>query len=364
MLDTHLTQILTLSCAIFVLFQGYKCVKKYDSAPTTTHVSIKKAAYHPEVTICPKNAKKVYNENLEKCNLTYNDYTYKNKWIGNDNCKAPKKVWETMVGGMNNVIFIAMVVANDKSIRQNLNANNFRAFDSVYPGIRCYTLIWPKMKNMMTLFLSVIQDVTVTLHQPDEYFGSESPTIDIYSQSMTKVKTIYETFEVLDFDGEPCATAAQKRDECILNAAQKESEMQVGCTGPYLQNKSNICITQDQAIKAKAHYIMWDIVNWNQTKATKLCPKSCLQYIISVSNKELKSSTASFGILTLDFPKFIRVSQTSYSYGVLELIAEFGGYVGLFLGVSINQAFDLTKAICAKIKSTYRSFSIGQPEIN
>ena len=107
MLDTHLTQILTLSCAVFVLFQGYKCVKKYDSAPTTTHVSIKKATSHPEVTICPKNVKKMYNKNLEKCNLTYDDYFKGRKWIGNDSCKDPKKVWDMMVGGITDLIMFS-----------------------------------------------------------------------------------------------------------------------------------------------------------------------------------------------------------------------------------------------------------------
>ena len=41
----------------------------------------------------------------------------------------------------------------------------------------------------------------------------------------------------------------------------------------------------------------------------------------------------------------IKVTEAYYSYTELELIAEFGGYVGLFLGISvfdINQIFSKT----------------------
>ena len=41
------------------------------------------------------------------------------------------------------------------------------------------------------------------------------------------------------------------------------------------------------------------------------------------------------GILVMTFNKYIRVTNAEYSYTELELLAEFGGYVGLFLGMSV-----------------------------
>ena len=44
----------------------------------------------------------------------------------------------------------------------------------------------------------------------------------------------------------------------------------------------------------------------------------------------------------MSFHQYIKVTEAYYSYTELELIAEFGGYVGLFLGISvfdINQVF-------------------------
>ena len=40
----------------------------------------------------------------------------------------------------------------------------------------------------------------------------------------------------------------------------------------------------------------------------------------------------------LNFDKYIKVTTSTYGYTELELLAELGGYVGLFLGLSV---FDL-----------------------
>ena len=49
----------------------------------------------------------------------------------------------------------------------------------------------------------------------------------------------------------------------------------------------------------------------------------------------------------LKFKKFIKVSKARYSYGGLELLAELGGYVGLFLGISV---FHLSDAFSKIVK--------------
>ena len=127
----------------------------------------------------------------------------------------------------------------------------------------------------------------------------------------------------------------------------QESENEIGCTTPFNPDKSNICLEHNQTIEAVN--IFDDITVWNQTKAKKLCPKPCQQYIISFSNKEWSYNYNSYTILQMQFPKYIRVSSSSYSYTLLELLAEVGGYVGLFLGVSINQISDLLTILATKI---------------
>ena len=41
--------------------------------------------------------------------------------------------------------------------------------------------------------------------------------------------------------------------------------------------------------------------------------------------------------VTINFEELIKVTTGKYLYSELSLIAEIGGYVGLFLGVSVNQ---------------------------
>ena len=128
----------------------------------------------------------------------------------------------------------------------------------------------------------------------------------------------------------------------------QESENEIGCTTPYNPDKSNICLEQNQANQAMN--IFDDITIQNQTKARKLCPRPCQQYIIGFSNKEISwSNSIRSPTLRMEFPKYIRVSSSSYSYTLLELLAEVGGYVGLFLGVSINQISDLLTILATKI---------------
>ena len=121
---------------------------------------------------------------------------------------------------------------------------------------------------------------------------------------------------------------------------------EVGCTTPYRPDKSNICTDPEKGKQANDIYKK---VKDNQTFAASLCPRSCRYQIIGLSRYEIGEGEP-FNILkgdknktlTLTFQKFIKISKSRRSYTFLELIAEVGGYVGLFLGISINQTFDLT----------------------
>ena len=73
------------------------------------------------------------------------------------------------------------------------------------------------------------------------------------------------------------------------------------------------------------------------------CPKSCAKYTMRVRseyiwNFEVAIENPSIKIL---FNELITVSHEDYSYIWLNLVAEVGGYVGLFLGLSMFQMIDL-----------------------
>ena len=56
-------------------------------------------------------------------------------------------------------------------------------------------------------------------------------------------------------------------------------------------------------------------------------------------------------LLKIKMNEHIKVTDEQYLYSGLSLIAEIGGYVGLFLGVSVNQIIDLVDFIITRIQN-------------
>ena len=67
------------------------------------------------------------------------------------------------------------------------------------------------------------------------------------------------------------------------------------------------------------------------------CKNPCTFLISRAITTQDASNTIDFGLLILNFKRNIKVTEAQYLYSELSLIAEVGGYVGLFLGVSVNQ---------------------------
>ena len=73
----------------------------------------------------------------------------------------------------------------------------------------------------------------------------------------------------------------------------------------------------------------------------KMCPRSCVEVYVFEGETETEEignqSHHQAGTLSLQFRQFVKVYKSYWAYEGLEMIAEVGGYVGLFLGVSVNQ---------------------------
>ena len=77
----------------------------------------------------------------------------------------------------------------------------------------------------------------------------------------------------------------------------------------------------------------------DERKYIKECLNPCEHMKLSATYLAARRNRTDF---SMNFYQYIKVAETSYSYTELELVAEIGGYVGLFLGVSvidINQIF-------------------------
>ena len=100
-----------------------------------------------------------------------------------------------------------------------------------------------------------------------------------------------------------------------------------GCTAPFGYEINNICTNQNQSKHALELYRNL----FNKRFAIKECPYPCIFMKVSFRSKTFRNSPG----LTLQFNKFIRTTRATHFYGELEMLAEFGGYMGLFLGISV-----------------------------
>jgi hypothetical protein len=108
-----------------------------------------------------------------------------------------------------------------------------------------------------------------------------------------------------------------------------------GCTTPFGPNKTHICTNETVALQALELY------NDAFLDHKNLCDSPC-SYIMVRATKT-KNTIQRYvdgkrnAFMKITLRENIKVTTGHELYSVLSLIAEIGGYVGLFLGVSINQ---------------------------
>ena len=117
-----------------------------------------------------------------------------------------------------------------------------------------------------------------------------------------------------------------------------------GCTTPFgfmFGQKNileNICTNNKTGIKALE---LFDNLS-SERYFIDECLYPCKFIKIALTTLKGIHNTTQNHTFKMYFNQYIKVTDTQYSYTGLELLAEFGGYVGLFLGISVfhlNQVF-------------------------
>ena len=65
-----------------------------------------------------------------------------------------------------------------------------------------------------------------------------------------------------------------------------------------------------------------------------MCPQSCTHLKSQITSEVIYPGQ---GTSRINLPDQVQVFEAYYTYDGLSMVAEIGGYVGLFLGISINQ---------------------------
>ena len=180
----------------------------------------------------------------------------------------------------------------------------------------------------------------VFIHTPGMFIkGNEQANTYVEKGKRYQIDIRYEIRELIDYGGDPCNTDKNYQlDVCYAKETEKRSLTTVGCITPYGSNKTNICTDVNNgkvALDIYRNFSFSDSMNYEE------CYYPCSYLIVSSKNPAIYSSNSSLGKVTLYFPQLIQETKTQYTYSWLSLIAEIGGYVGLFLGISINQITNL-----------------------
>ena len=124
-----------------------------------------------------------------------------------------------------------------------------------------------------------------------------------------------------------------------------------GCTTPFGLRKDKICDNFGNASQVNDMRKIWYS---NQIDTKSGCNKPCSYVTLRSSivwEREKRYKTIMK--IKIYFQENIMVTRAYYTYSGLSLIAEIGGYVGLFLGVSINQMANLFDVLFNAFRKQY-----------
>lgn len=356
----------SLACLIFLIFQATKCILKFTHEPKGTDVIIAESAKHPypAITICPTLgyfANPDYQEVLGKCNLSPAEYFDQAKWIGTGSesyCQTPAQLYEQIIGSFATLIDNIPIMTKNGRVFLN-STEHFKPVDRQDLGKRgsCFTFEIPQNTRIANMLIVGNDHIDIKFSSPGNYYNEDNRYYQIAPESEADIDLNHEVFEVLDYEGEPCINSAEySRDKCIEDLITKTSMEMVGCTTPYLEDKSSICTDLEKATFANQIYeegklrAFLDIV--------PECPKPCQFLMINFGRTKTNAIEKPKAELFIRFQRYIKVSKVGITYQGLELFAEFGGYLGLLLGVSINQLPEMISGLCSKfIKVKKRSKS-------
>ena len=146
------------------------------------------------------------------------------------------------------------------------------------------------------------------------------------------------------------------KDFCIDEAVAKKCFSKFGCTTPFGSNKNQVCTNNEVGGDISNTNPLYIYQEMYSRSVVEGCTNPCSMFTFKNKKFHSEDTGDQFGFggppsstVNLNFEEIISVSEDYYVYSAISLIAETGGYVGLFLGVSVNQLFDLIDFILEKI---------------
>ena len=102
----------------------------------------------------------------------------------------------------------------------------------------------------------------------------------------------------------------------------------IGCSTPFsLGDPNTVCQDSNTSTIALELYDQYLVQHNHSNTCPHSCTKTLMHYNVKKENKEKE--------IRINFPRQIKRFTSYYSYELLSMLAEIGGYIGLLLGVSL-----------------------------
>ena len=160
----------------------------------------------------------------------------------------------------------------------------------------------------------------------------------------SKYTVSHEVITLLEGPGKCASNSEKYYDECMYDNLYQLMMNEIGCTVPWVNNKTDICSDLESSKKA------YRIYEENRRNQNNICPDSCNFTEVNLSPPILENCHESVAKVVFYFKQDIKTSHEYLIYTELSMLAEIGGYVGLMLGISfvnigslINKLLDYCK---------------------
>ena len=336
-------------CISLTLWQSFKGLIKYLSFPQGSSLILSELSKEslPDLTFCPAHPYGAHDQNetfKENCGFSYTDL-----WAS-ETCPDSEMNYHGIYDVPSLLFNSIRYLTGTCHPTLCFLTRSFR----MYPGIvkpqnihhavdlRCYTISLPesiKNTSISKLTITTKGPFFLKIHTKGMFF-TEVKYIKV-SDVMMNAELTYEIFKQINTQEQPCIEdPSYRKDDCIVEQIQADSLAMFGCTTPYGRIKDRSCVNATLMKQAREFYDYKIMADEYQQ-----CPNPCttITSTFNIRNQIKNKNEAESTQINIEFPSKVKVIQAYHAFTILSLVAEVGGYVGLFLGVSVLDLKSLIK---------------------
>ena len=359
--------VIFLACLSFVSWQCFLSFERFLEKPTVTSLSkeFSKDQPYPRFTICPSKHSShlnVHQDVLQACGVSSRSFTDQGLWTSTlENCSDTKLLYENAMNLHEDLIVDAKIEyfaqpgieASEYTIPRN--SHWWKPVHKLRYG-RCYELSIPKDNvwiRKLTFYLAyqkraINGSFRVYMYSPGYFLTSQTYMYTDFSSGTGQGiswNMEHALEKVVKLGRNECNPDPEYSvDDCVQDLVFNVSMSRLGCTSPWGLNQDHIC--PNQTLGLQAHMLFRDYFDLKNGSRLNECAKPCQSLKLNIGNpREFHYNATINGVsstkIQFRFLEMITVANEYYSYTWLNLIAEVGGYVGLFLGFSVYQITDL-----------------------